>query len=67
MIEIGRTETNDCRDGQACERGPQLQSQQGRNRLLPWQLVDPLESCRSIMHYTSYLRTKDCCTTMATS
>ena len=24
-------------------------------------------ACRSIMHYTSYLRTKDCCTTMATS
>ena len=44
MIEIGRTEKNDCRDGQACERGPQLQSQQGRNRVLPWQLVDPLES-----------------------
>ena len=37
MIEIGRSETNDCRDGQACERRPQLHSQQGRNRVLPWQ------------------------------
>ena len=31
--------TNDHRDGQACEWGPHLQSQQGRNWILPWQLV----------------------------
>ena len=44
MIEIGRTEQMIVEMDKLANGGPHLHSQQGRNRVLPWQLVDPLES-----------------------
>ena len=43
IIEIGRTEQMIVEMDKLANEDPQLQSQQGRNRVLPWQLVDPLE------------------------
>ena len=48
--------TNDQRDGQACKWGPHLQSQQGRDWILPWQLVDPHE-CGTLRFSTHKERT----------
>ena len=48
--------TNDHRDRQACKWGPHLHSQQGRNWVLPWQLVDPHE-CGAHWFSTHKVRT----------